>query len=127
MSEILSNVITLIALYILIALFIKLAIYPIGYFQIKYYRKRYSKRDIQEFILKFCHGCFCLSTYNPSQDMAYNVYDQKPLTKEQLKILIGKLLDDKIIRLFSYHGQNSYCIISDRKSALLKKLIREKG
>ena len=117
----------MIALYILIALFIELAIYPIKYFQIKYYRKRYTKRDIQEFILKFCHGCFCLSTYKPDPDIAYNVYDEKPLTKEQLKILIGKLLDDKIIRLFSYHGQNSYCIISDRKSALLKKLIREKG
>jgi hypothetical protein len=117
MIDIFINIFALIAIGIFIDLFI-------GCLQLNYYRKRYSKRDVQEFILKFCHGCFCFSTYNPDPDMSYNVYDEQPMTKEQLEILINKLLDDKIIKMFPYNGQNSYCVISDRKSVLLKKLIR---
>jgi hypothetical protein len=91
---------------------------------VNYYRKRYSKRDVQEFILKFCHGCFCLSTYNPHPDMYYNVYGEQPMTNEQLEILINKLVDDQIIEMFPYNGQIRYFVISDRKAAILKKLIR---
>ncbi len=93
------------------------------YRQVNYYRKRYSKRDVQEFILKFCHGCFCFSTYNPHQDMYYNVYGEQPMTNEQLEILINKLVDDQIIEMFPYNGQIRYFVISDRKAAILKKLI----
>jgi|DEB0MinimDraft_4_1074332.scaffolds.fasta_scaffold15057_2 hypothetical protein len=106
---------------VLVVLFINLFIsFFIKYYKINYYRKRYTNREIQEFILKFCHGCFCLSTYKPDPEMSYNVYSKRPMTKEQLQILINKLLDDGIIEMFIHNGQKSYCIISDSKSAFLR-------
>jgi hypothetical protein len=110
---------------VLAVLFINILIsFSITYYKINYYRKRYSNREVKEFILKFCHGCFCLSTYEPDPEMGYNIYSKRPMTKEQLQMLIDKLVDDGIIEMFLHNGRKSYCIISDNKSALLKRIYK---
>ena len=110
---------------VLAVLFINMLIsFFIKYYKINYYRKRYNKRDVQEFILKFCHGCFCFSTYNPDPEMAYNVYGENPMTKKELQIWLNKLEYDGIIRRSYYNKEKTCTIISERKAKLLKEIYR---
>ena len=95
------------------------------YYRKKYYRRVYTDRDIQEFIRKFPYSDFCVSTYEPDPEMAYNVYGKKPMTKKKLQTLLDKLEHDGIVRCRNKKfKEKTYKIISESKAKLLEDVYR---